>query len=198
MIYSLLLNHFVIGKTNNMKILSLPSNLKGICQQWRRLQQVHKLCSERKWLDCISLANELTSAQENDFFGFYYRGICNTEFKFFDEAVNDFESALMKLKKNKFSKIMEEYEQETKLRIAHVFRLQRKYTTALERLDNLIKHYPKYAFAYKSKAGILIDMDELNSALETTNRGLEEHPDDKELLNLRNSLVYDLTTNRNE
>lgn len=140
------------------------------------------------------MANELTSSQENDFFGFYYRGICNTEFKYFDEALDDLESALVNLKKNKFPKIMEEYE----LRIAHVFRLQRKYSTALERLDNLINHYPKYVFAYKSKAEILVDMDELNSALETVNQGLAEHPTDKELLNLRNSLVYDLTTNRNE
>jgi tetratricopeptide (TPR) repeat protein len=181
-----------------MKILFIPSNLKGVYQQWSRLQQVHKLYSEKKWLDCISLANELTSAQENDFFGFYYRGICNTEFKFFDDALNDFESALVNLKKNKFPEIMEEYEQETELRIAHVFRLQRKYYTALERLDNLINHHPKYAFPYKSKAGIQVDMDELQSALETANQGLAEKPYDKELENLRNSLVYDLTTNRNE
>ncbi|WP_192348626.1 M48 family metallopeptidase [Algoriphagus sp. Y33] len=180
-----------------MKILSLPSNLKRVSQQWRRLQQVHKLCSERKWLDCISLAKELTSAQENDFFGFYYQGICNTEFKFFDEALSDFESALINLKKNKFPKIMEEYEQETELRIAHVFRLQRKYSIALERLDKLINQYPKYAFAYKSKAGIQIDMDKLQNALETANQGLSEQPNDEGLVNLRNSLVYDLTTNRN-
>jgi tetratricopeptide (TPR) repeat protein len=181
-----------------MKILSLPSNLNRVGQQWRRLQQVHNLCSERNWLDCISLANELTSAQENDFFGFYYRGICNTELKFFDQALNDFESALINLKKNRFPKIMEEYEQETELRIAHVFRLQRRYSMALERLDKLINQYPKYAFAYKAKAGIQVDMDELWKALETANQGLAEYPSDKELVKLRNSLVYDLTTNRHE
>ncbi len=92
---------------------------------------------------------------------------------------------------------MEEYEQETELRIAHVFRLQRKYSIALERLDKLINQYPKYAFAYKSKAGIQIDMDKLQNALETANQGLSEQPNDEGLVNLRNSLVYDLTTNRN-
>lgn len=93
---------------------------------------------------------------------------------------------------------MEEYEQETELRIAHVFRLQRKYSMALERLDKLINQYPKYAFAYKSKAGNQFDMDEPWNALKTANQGLAEHPNDKELVNLRNYLVYDLTTNRNE
>jgi tetratricopeptide (TPR) repeat protein len=181
-----------------MKILSLPSDINGVYQQWKLLQQLHKLCSERNWLDCISLANELTSTNENDFFAFYYRGVCNTEFKFFDEALIDFESALINLKKNKFPKIMEEYEQETEVRIAHIFRLERNYLSALERLDRLINRYPKCAFAYKSKAGIQVDMNELQKALETTNKGLAEHPNDKELLSLRNSLVYDLTTNRNE
>ena len=168
-----------------MKVLSLPSNLKVVYQQWKRLQEVHKLYTERKWLDCISLANELTSTQENDFFGFYYRGICNTESKFFDEALDDFESALVNLKKNRFPKIMEEYEQETKLRIAHVFRLQRKHTMALERLNKLINNHPKYIFAYKSKAGIQVEINELNNALDTVNQGLKRHPNDTELQNLR-------------
>jgi predicted Zn-dependent protease len=69
---------------------------------------------------------------------------------------------------------------------------------ALERLDKLINQYPKYAFAYKAKAGIQVDMDELWKALETANQGLAEYPSDKELVKLRNSLVYDLTTNRHE
>ena len=93
---------------------------------------------------------------------------------------------------------MEEYEQETEVRIAHIFRLKRNYLSALERLDRLINRYPKCVFAYKSKAVIQVDMNELQKALETTNKGLAEHPNDKELLSLRNSLVYDLTTNRNE
>lgn len=181
-----------------MKVLFLTSNIKGTYKQWKLLQQVHELCAERKWLECISLANELTSAQENDFFGFYYKGLCNTELKLFDEALESFESALVNLKKNRFPKIMEEYEQETELRIAHVFRLQRRYSISLERLDKLINQYPKYAFAYKSKAGIQVDTDELRCALETVNQGLAQQSNDPELLKLRNSLIYDLTANRDK
>ena len=181
-----------------MKILSLPQNLKGVYQQWKTLEQIHKLCSENNWLDCISLANELISAHKNDFFGFYYRGLCNTEFKFFDEALKDFESALINLEKNRFPMIIKEYELETELRIAHIFRLQRKYSTALERLDKLINQHPKYAFAYKAKAGIQVDMNELQDALDTANQGLAERQNDKELLNLRNALVNDLTAHRKE
>lgn len=181
-----------------MKTHPLPANLKGVYQQWKRLQQVHTLCVERNWLECISLAHELSSAQENDFFGFYYRGICNTEFKLLDEALEDFQFALINLKKNKFPKLMEEYEQETELRIAHIFRLQRKYPIALARLDKLINHYPKYASAYKSKAGIQIDINELKNALETVNHGLVQNPHDEELVNIRKYLVYDLTANRND
>ncbi len=181
-----------------MKVQSLTSTIKGTYRQWKRLQRVHELCTKREWLDCISLANELTLAQENDFFGYYYKGICNTELKLFEDALTDFEDALVNLHKNMFPKIMEEYEQETELRIAHVFRLQRMYPTALERLDKLIEKYPNYVSAYKSKAGIQIDTDELRSALETVNQGLSQHPNDQELQKLRNSLVYDLTTQREE
>jgi len=102
------------------------------------------------------------------------------------------------LKKNRFPKIIEEYERETELRIAHLFRLQRKYEPALELLNQLIDEYPKYLAAYKSKAGIYLDKEELQPALETTNEGLRYHPADEELLKLRTSLVYDLTTQRNE
>ena len=179
-----------------MKVQSLTSDLKGTYAQWKKLQQVHQLCIEGRWLECISLSNELTSAQENDFFGFYYKGLCNTKLKFFEEALDNFELALINLKKNRFPKIMEEYKKETELRIAHVFRLQRKYLIALGRLDKLIKQYPKYTFAYKSKAGIQLDMDKLQDALETVDQGLSHHPKDLELQKLRNSLVYNLTTNR--
>jgi tetratricopeptide (TPR) repeat protein len=174
------------------------SNIKGTYTQWKRLQQVHKLYTDRQWLECISLANELTSTQENDFFGFYYKGLCNTELKLLDEALNNFESALVNLRKNRFPWIMEEYLKETELRIAHVFRLQREYPMALERLNKLINQYPKYVFAFKSKAGVQVDIDELRNALETVNQGLSHNPNDTELQRLRNSLVYDLTTNQED
>lgn len=93
---------------------------------------------------------------------------------------------------------MEEYEQETELRIAHLFRLQRMYEPALERLTQLIDRYPKYLAAYKSKAGIYIDQEQPQRALDTTNEGLRHHPTDQEFLNLRGSIVYDLTTQREE
>ena len=95
-----------------MNLLSLPSNLKGVYLQWKKLQQVHKLAANKEWYNVLSLSNELTEGQENDFFGYYYKGIGNTELKLFDEALKFFELALVNLKKNKFPNIIEEYEQE--------------------------------------------------------------------------------------
>jgi len=66
-----------------MNLLNLPSNLKGAYQQRKKLQQVHKLAVKREWSELVSFSNELTEGQENDFFGFYYRGIGNTELKLF-------------------------------------------------------------------------------------------------------------------
>ena len=40
--------------------------------------------------------------------------------------------------------------------------------------------------------------EQLQLALETTNEGLRHHPNDQELLNLRGSLIYDLTTQQKE
>ncbi len=181
-----------------MNLLNLPSNFKGIYQQWKKLQQVHKLAAKREWHEMLSLANELTEGQENDIFGYYYKGIGNTELKLFEEALENFELALVNLKKNRFPKIMEEYEQETELRIAHLFRLQRMYEPALERLNVLINKHPKYLAAYKSKAGIYIDLEQLQNALDTTNEGLSHYPTDQEFLKLRGSLIYDLTSQPKE
>lgn len=181
-----------------MNLLHLPSNLKGVYQQWQKLQQVHKLAAKRDWYVVISKANELTEGQENDFFGYYYKGIDLTGLKLFDEACENFEHALANLKKNRFPMIMEEYEQEIELRMVHLFRLQRLYERALERLNQLIDRFPNYIGAYKSKAGIYIDLEHLQKALNTINEGLRYHSTDPELLKLRESLIFDLTTQRKE
>ena len=151
----------------------------NIYQQWKKLQQVHKLAAKHEWYDVLSQANELTEGQENDFFGYYYKGIGNTELKLFDEAFENFEIALVNVKKNRFPKFVEEYQQEIELRLANLFRSQRMYEPALERLNQLIERYPKYLAAYKSKAGIYIDLEQLQRALDTTNEGLRHHPTDQ-------------------
>lgn len=176
-----------------MKTQSLPSNLRGVYDQWKLLQQVHNLVVEQKWLECIGLAKELSNGQENDFYGEYYQGICHTQLKFYEEAIMNFEVALLNIQKNKIQWSVTEYEQEARLRLAHVYRLQRQYEKATELLDQLIATHPKYANAYQSKAGIQIDQNDFKRALETANIGLSQLPNHKELLELRNSMVYELT-----
>ncbi|MEQ8546338.1 MAG: hypothetical protein RIC03_00415 [Cyclobacteriaceae bacterium] len=176
-----------------MKIQSLPSNLRGVYDQWKLLQQVHKLVVEHKWLECIGLAKEVSNGQENDFYGEYYQGICHTQLKFYDEAIENFEAALLNIQKNKIQWTVTEYEQEAQLRLAHVHRLQRRYDKATELLDELIKTHPRYANAYQSKAGIQIDQKDFQGALVTANFGLDQLPNHEELTDLRNSMVYELT-----
>ncbi|MEP4531630.1 MAG: tetratricopeptide repeat protein [Cyclobacteriaceae bacterium] len=176
-----------------MKIQSLPSNLKGVYDQWKLVEQVHNLVVEQKWLECIGLAKELSSGQENDIHGEYYQGICHTQLKFYEEAITNFEKALLNIQKNKIHWAVTEYEEEARLRLAHVYRLQRKYEKATELLDQLIATHPKYVNAYQSKAGIQIDQNDFNGALRTANMGLSQLPNHQELLELRNSMVYELT-----
>ncbi|MEM8940201.1 MAG: tetratricopeptide repeat protein [Bacteroidota bacterium] len=176
-----------------MQIQSLPSNIKEVYAQYTLLQKVHNLLVEKKWIECSGLANELSKEQENDFFGSFYQGICNTQLKFYEEAIENFELALINIKKNKFPRIIAEYEQETKLRIAHVYRLQRNYNEAIKHSDELIAQHPKYVAGYQLKAGIQIDLDNFQEALDTADSGLGQLPNHSELLELRNSLVYQLT-----
>ena len=177
-----------------MNTKTLPLKLKGIYTQWKLLQEVQELCSNKEWLACSALTNDLIKKSSNDFFGHYYKGICLTELRLYEDALESFKIALKNVYKNVFPKIMLEFEQETLLRIAHVYRLQRKYDIALERLSDLIVKHPSYMFAYRSKAGIYIDLNNDSQALETVNLGLKQAPKDEELLNTRKQLIYYLTS----
>lgn len=177
-----------------MKIQSLPSNIKGVYEQWKLLQQLHNLIVEQKWIEGIGLAKELSNGQQNDFFGQYYQGICNTKLKFYEEAIVNFESTLINLKKNKFPWAVIDYEKEAKLRLAYVYRLQRDCDRAIEHLNQLILTFPKYVNAYQSKAGIQIDQNDFNGALETANQGLAQLPNHTKLIEIRNIMIYQLTT----
>ena len=177
-----------------MKPKTLSSKFKWLYKHWRLSKEVQELCAKKEWLTCVSLANQLIAKSRNDFFGHYYKGICYTELKLFDEALESFEIALENVYKNLFPKIMVEYEQETILRIAHIHRLQRNYDIAIEQMDRLIAKHPKYVFVYKSKAGIYIDMGDDRKALETVNIGLKHSPKDEDLLNIQRRLIYSLTS----
>lgn len=132
---------------------------------------------------------------ENDFFGYYYRGICNVKLKLYQEAISDLELSKANLNKNRSPKHVTEYEQELELRLANIFRLNRDYNSALTKIDELLNKFPDYVNGYKERAGIYVDLDNLKLALEATNKGLEYDPKEKELEKLRNSLIYDLTNN---
>ncbi|RIW17453.1 hypothetical protein D0X99_06935 [Algoriphagus lacus] len=177
-----------------MKALPIPSDFRKIYKHWQTLQTVENQYSLKDWIGCISNCNVLIESMENDFFGYYYRGLCNIKLRFFEEALSDLEKSKINLMKNKFPKLMKEYNQDVELRIANLFRKERKYNLALKRIDLLLKEYPDYLNGYKEKAGIQTDMDNLQSALDSVNQGLLNSPKDQELLKFRKTLIYSLTT----
>ena len=181
-----------------MKVLSLPSNLNKFYEHWEILQVVEKQFQKKNWLRCIAHCNELIESVENDFFGYYYRGLCNVKLKLLKEAIQDLKLSRTNLRKNSFPRLMIEYEQDVELRIANIFRLERNYGSALAKLDELLEKYPKYVNGYKEKAGIYTDMNDLNSALDSVNQGLKHNSNDKELQMFKKFLIYDLTTNKKE
>lgn len=65
------------------KVLLLPSYLMKVNKQWKKLHAIEKMYLEKKWLESMSLANEMIDSMEDDFYGFYYRGLCNFQLKFF-------------------------------------------------------------------------------------------------------------------
>ena len=181
-----------------MKVLSLPSNLKKLYGHWEILQKVEKQFQRKDWLRCITHCNELIESIENDFFGYYYRGLCNVKLKLLKEAKLDLELSRKNLQIGRFPRLMSEYEQDVELRIANIFRLERNYVSALAKLNELLEKRPKYVNGYKEKAGIYTDMNDLKSALDSVNQGLKHNPDDMELHEFRKFLIYDLTTNKKE
>ena len=169
-----------------MKVLSLPSNLKKLYIHWAKLQQVQKLYAIKDWYGCIEGSNELIEQMNNDFFGFYYRGLANIELKLFDEAISDFEVSLVNLEKNRFRAVMQDYKRDANYRITWVFRLQRKYSEALKRINSTIEQFPNYVGAYKLKADIYEDLGELKNSLNAIETGLNSEPRNHELLEYKN------------
>lgn len=178
-----------------MKALCLPSHLRKLYKHWRILQAVENQYLLEDWLGCIANCSKLIESLETDFFGYYYRGLCHVKLKFFEEAISDFETSKVNLAKNRFPTLMKEFKQDVELRIANVFRLERKYGLALNKLNLLIEEYPDYVSAYKEKAGIYADMDDSKSALDAVNHGLKHRPRDQELQEFRKLLIYNLTAN---
>lgn len=169
-----------------MKALSLPLNLKKLYTHWAKLQQVQKLYANKDWYGCIEGSNELIKQMNNDFFGFYYRGLANVELKLFDEAISDFEVSLVNLEKNRFPAIMQDYKRDVNFRITWVFRLQRKYSEALEHINSTLTNFPNYVDAYRLKADIYEDLGELENSLNAIETGLNSEPANSELLDCKN------------
>ena len=181
-----------------MKVRSLPSYLNTVHKQWKKLQTVEKLYSEQKWLDSMSVANEMLDSMKDDFFGFYYRGLCNLKLKFFEEAIADFEKAKTNAEKNKFPKLMKEYKYDISLRIATVHRMQRNYEIALQLVNSTIKLFPNYSRSYILKANMYLDLERTIEALDSINCGLNVEPTNTELLEFKNYLVYVYSSEQSE
>lgn len=169
-----------------MKVLSLPSNLKKLYTHWAKLQQVQKLYANKDWFGCIEGSNELIELMNTDFFGYYYRGLANIELKLFDEAISDFEVSLVNLDKNRFPAVMQDYKRDANYRITWVYRLQRKYSEALERINLTLSEFPDYVGAHKLKADIYEDLGELENSLNAVKIGLNTEPRNPELLEYKN------------
>ena len=78
------------------------------------------------------------------------------------------------------------HKRDTNYRITWVFRLQRKYSEALERINLTLSEFPNYVGAYKLKADIYEDMGELENSLNAVEAGLNSEPRNSELLEYKN------------
>jgi tetratricopeptide (TPR) repeat protein len=180
------------------KVLSLPSYLMKVNNQWKKLQAMQTLYSEKKWLESIALANEMVISMEDDFYGFYYRGLCHFQLKFFEEAIEDFKRAIANAEKNTFPKLMQESIFDCNLRIAMVHRVQRNYDLALELIDSAIKLFPDSIDGHILKAHIYQDLGRTIDALDSINSGLIVKPKNSDLLKFKDNLVYQYSREQNE
>lgn len=180
------------------KVLLLPSYLMKVNNQWKKLQAMQSLYSEKKWLESIALANEMVISMEDDFYGFYYRGLCNFQLKFFEEAIEDFKRAIANAEKNKFPGVMRESIFDCNLRIAMVHRVQRNYDLALELIDSAIQLFPDSIDGHILKAHIYQDLGRTIDALDSINSGLMVKPKNSDLLKFRDNLVYQYSREQND
>ncbi|WP_323758296.1 tetratricopeptide repeat protein [Roseivirga sp.] len=167
--------------------------MRKIIQNIKSASKAREFLTEKKFYECIDLCNMQIELTPNDFYSFYYRGQCKTHLKLYDEALKDFNEALINADKNAFPKLMKEEKQEVEIRIANIYRRQRKTENALEVLEILIKKNPKYSGAYTEKAGILSDLGQYQAALDNINLAINYSPNDKKLINFRAKLINYMT-----
>lgn len=180
------------------KVLLLPSYLMKVNKQLKKLHAIEKMYLEKKWLESMSLANEMIDSMEDDFYGFYYRGLCNFQLKFFEEAIEDFKRAIANAEKNKFPGVMRESIFDCNLRIAMVHRVQRNYDLALELINSAIILFPDFIDGHILKAHIYQELGRTIDALDSINSGLMVKPKNSDLLKFRDNLVYQYSREQND
>jgi tetratricopeptide (TPR) repeat protein len=168
--------------------------LRKLIQNIKSTSKARQLLEKQKFYDCIELCNTQIESTPNDFYSFYYRGQCKTHLKLYDEAIEDFEKALINADKNAFQKLMLEEKQKVEVRIANIYRRQRETEKALERLEKLINNYPKFSGGYTEKAGILSDQGNFQLALDNINMAIKHSPKDEKLIDFRAELIYFMTS----
>lgn len=89
---------------------------------------------------------------------------------------------------------MKKEKHEIGVRIANIYRRQRKTKEALDQLEKLIKDHPNLPGGYTEKAGILADLGQHHLALDNINLAIELSPKDKKLLDFRAELINYLTS----
>jgi tetratricopeptide (TPR) repeat protein len=167
--------------------------MRRVIENIKFLSKARELLAWGKFYDCIELCNKQIESTPNDFYSFFYRGQCKTQLKLYDEAIKDFEIALINADKNVFPKSILEEKLQAEIRIANIYRRQRKTEKALEGLDQIIKNHPNYSAAYIEMAGILADIGKYELALDNINSAIKISPKDKKLIDFRADLVYFMT-----
>ncbi|MBS4071656.1 MAG: hypothetical protein KGZ90_10035 [Algoriphagus sp.] len=163
--------------------------MRRVIKKIKSITKARKLLAERNFYECIELCNSQIKSTPNDFYSFYYRGQCKTQLKLYDEAIQDFQEALVNADKNAFPNFMKELKQEIGVRIVNIYRRQRMTEKALCYLDILIQQYPKYSGGFTERAGILSDMGQYQLALDNINIAIKHSPKDKKLIDFRAELI---------
>ena len=179
-----------------MKIINPIRLLKHLIISERHLKRIRKAFESQLYDDCITECNELLIYNSTDFHGYYYKGLCLTELKIFDEALNCFDLAGKCIQRNKARSFLKDYSCDIVLRKSAVYLKMREFEKAKELLQENIAQNPGCVSSYTKLASIEGDEENYLEAIEIIHQGIIANPNNKTLEDEKNWLIYNYTENQ--
>ncbi|MEM7297977.1 MAG: hypothetical protein AAF391_06895 [Bacteroidota bacterium] len=152
------------------------------------MKRIRKAYEGYQYQYCISECNELLVYNPKDFFGHYYKGLCFTELKLFQEALDSFESSRESINRNRARKFLKEYSCDIGIRESTIYLKMREFKKAKELLKENIKQHPNCVSSFTELSSIEEDEKNFLGAIEIINRGIESNPNNKILKDEKNRI----------